>query len=493
MFMWGVKTVTKLILALMILMALTAPAVSDEVDDLVLDLKYGQADVRAAAAISLGGIGDPRAVDPLIVALEDEDELIRSLAAASLGEVGDPRAVGPLIAALKDDDAGVRAGAATALGEIGDVGAVDSLIVAVRDEDWSVRLRSAEALGRLGDSRAVEPLAYLASKDEDARVCEGAVKALGEIGRPAVDALVDLLKLDDLEVRGMAASTLADIGDLRAVDPLIEAHEYDEAIRLENGSALAWAGRGLALYGQGRYEEAILSFDAAIRLDNESALAWVGKGLALYDLKRYDEAILAYDEAIRLEPEYPDAWYNKGIALRNLGRCDEAIEAYDVAIRLDPEDADVWNNRGVALYDLKRYDEAISAYDEAISLDPGYGRTGITGGSPSTTRESTTRRSWLTTRRSGSIQGTLTPGRTKARLSRLLAGALRRRPPMPSPGSWGCRGREVGSACGFVIWKGGEYGEETSNHMASRRSRHRHPICGDLLLFGEGRCVARFG
>ncbi len=69
--MWGVKTKTKLILALLMLAALATSAVADEVDDLILDLKYGQANVRANAACSLGSIGDPRAVDPLIAALKD--------------------------------------------------------------------------------------------------------------------------------------------------------------------------------------------------------------------------------------------------------------------------------------------------------------------------------------------------------------------------------------------------------------------------------------
>ncbi|MHC1631104.1 MAG: HEAT repeat domain-containing protein [Methanotrichaceae archaeon] len=44
---------------------LVMPAVADEVDDLILDLKYGTTDVREEAAYALGEIGDPRAVEPL--------------------------------------------------------------------------------------------------------------------------------------------------------------------------------------------------------------------------------------------------------------------------------------------------------------------------------------------------------------------------------------------------------------------------------------------
>ncbi len=45
----------------------------DEIDDSILDLKYGQADVRASAAVTLSNAKDLRAVDPLIAALKDVD------------------------------------------------------------------------------------------------------------------------------------------------------------------------------------------------------------------------------------------------------------------------------------------------------------------------------------------------------------------------------------------------------------------------------------
>jgi len=103
--------------ALMVLAAMVIPAVADEVDDLILDLKYGTEVVRNDAARILGEIGDQRAVDPLIDALEDENEIwiIRELAAMALGEIGDPRAINPLIDALKDEESLVRTAAAEAL------------------------------------------------------------------------------------------------------------------------------------------------------------------------------------------------------------------------------------------------------------------------------------------------------------------------------------------------------------------------------------------
>ncbi len=131
---WVINTRLKLFLALLVLAALSIPAVADEVDDLILDLKYGTSDVRADAAGALGEIGDLRAVDPLILALNDSYSDVREEAAEALGNIGDPQAVDPLILALNDSDSDVRE-------------------------------EAAGALGNIGDPRAVEPLTYLASKD----------------------------------------------------------------------------------------------------------------------------------------------------------------------------------------------------------------------------------------------------------------------------------------------------------------------------------------
>lgn len=76
-----------------------------------------------------------------------------------------------------------------------------------------------------------------------------------------------------------------------------------------------WFDKGLALYGQGKYEESIRAYDEVIRLDPKLPAAWFNKGLALDDYGKYDEAIHAYDEAIKLNPNYAKAWCNKGNSL----------------------------------------------------------------------------------------------------------------------------------------------------------------------------------
>ena len=178
------------------------------VEPLIAALKDEDSDVRKAAARALGEIKDPRAVEPLIAALEDEELRVRAAAAEALVKIGAP-AVEPLIAALEDEELRVRAAAAEALGQIGDARAVAPLIAALKDTDKYVRKAATEALGKIG-APAVESLSA-ALKDTDKYVRKAAAYALGEIKDPrAVEPLIAALR--DSDVREAAAEALDRLG-----------------------------------------------------------------------------------------------------------------------------------------------------------------------------------------------------------------------------------------------------------------------------------------
>ena len=82
----------------------------------------------------------------------------------------------------------------------------------------SVRLHAAEALGKIGDERAVEPLIE-ALNDEDASVRRGAAVALGRLGAErAVEPLIEALNDEEGHVRRGAAVALGRLGYERAVE-----------------------------------------------------------------------------------------------------------------------------------------------------------------------------------------------------------------------------------------------------------------------------------
>jgi HEAT repeat protein len=150
------------------------------------------------------------------------------------------RDVEGLCKALVHQDSGVRRKAAEAFGEIKDTKAVELLIQLLKDEDIGVRIAAAETLGKIGDARAAQPLLALLRYDKslvDGKIGIGgyaaaisanavpftAVEALEKIGKPAVEPLIEVLKVAHKDIRYRAALVLGNIGDARAVRPLIEA------------------------------------------------------------------------------------------------------------------------------------------------------------------------------------------------------------------------------------------------------------------------------
>lgn len=148
---------------------------------------------------------------------------VRAQAAMELGQIKDGRAVQPLINALKDTDSYVRGQAAEALGEIKDTRAVDSLITTLKDEDYLyVRQEAVKALGKIKDSRAVQTLIN-ALNDEYPDVREEAVKALIEIGNPAIGPLDHAIKGNNLRVVADAYYFFICIGEPGTETMLVEA------------------------------------------------------------------------------------------------------------------------------------------------------------------------------------------------------------------------------------------------------------------------------
>ncbi len=232
------------------------------VEPLIAALQDRENDVRMAVVEALGKIGDARAVESLIATLMDSDQKVRLCAIKMLGNLSNARAVEPLITALQDNDHVVRKAAAEALDNIGwkptantvgatywianlewdnctKVGAlaVEPLIVVLKDSDRNVRKAAADALGAIGDSRAVPPLCA-ALQDKDSYVYVAARKWLPNFGVLAVEPLLNDLKDRDEEVSERAAMVLGEIGDSRAVQPLI----YEFENRFDEGQDQDWGG-----------------------------------------------------------------------------------------------------------------------------------------------------------------------------------------------------------------------------------------------------------
>ncbi len=88
-------------------------------DDLVSQLRDGNAEERAFAARALGALCDRSTTAALVESLSDACVDVRTYAAEALGNVADPSATGALLSAgFRDDDETVRSSAMAALGRM---------------------------------------------------------------------------------------------------------------------------------------------------------------------------------------------------------------------------------------------------------------------------------------------------------------------------------------------------------------------------------------
>ncbi|MFO8035732.1 MAG: HEAT repeat domain-containing protein [Anaerolineales bacterium] len=234
---------------------------------LIQALEHEDYRIRKKAIKALGEIHD---VDPFVAALEDERSRVRQIAAGELGELGDPRAVQPLLKALADEqdskviesiteslielgigeqdtelladtlmelndhDLDLVMGIVlddvnspetitpwtTALGESGDARSLEFLLSLLEHRDETVRQSAVKALAQIGEP-AIEPLISVLSDKSSFCGKQSAVSALGEIGQPAIEPLLKALKDEDIDVQHYVAQALGEIADPQAVADLL--------------------------------------------------------------------------------------------------------------------------------------------------------------------------------------------------------------------------------------------------------------------------------
>ncbi|MCS6799855.1 MAG: sulfatase-like hydrolase/transferase, partial [Myxococcota bacterium] len=141
-----------------------------------------------------------------------------------LGRLSDARTAGPILRELRTDpDATIAAEATVSLGMLGERGMLEPLVALARDgPSPELRRRAAVALGRMRDVRAVEPLLEALAHEPAETEREWIVRLLGWLRDPrATPALLE--ELADPRLRHVVAIALGDIGDVRALEPLVAA------------------------------------------------------------------------------------------------------------------------------------------------------------------------------------------------------------------------------------------------------------------------------
>jgi HEAT repeat protein len=201
--------------------------------------------VRTNASWSLTTLNDIRAVVPLRRALKDSDRRVRTNASAALDDLDDKGLVqlvedrtAELIVLLEDENPAVRYNAVLGLAKRDDPDVQSAMRSSLKDPHETVRVYAGLALAERRDTAAVVPL-ISALQTSSTSVLEEpealrsrlatrytlrnqVIRALGDLGdKRAVEPLIHALRssVGNWEQEEMI-SALAQLGDRRAIEPL---------------------------------------------------------------------------------------------------------------------------------------------------------------------------------------------------------------------------------------------------------------------------------
>ncbi len=140
---------------------------------------------------------------------------------------------------------------------------LSGLIQNVLNGDIYSSLQSASELKKVG-APAVGPLVDILVENDSNRNRWRVAMALAKVGEPAVDDLLNVVKKDDDSLKNAAVWILSEIGDARAVNPLIETMKMSktECCRALTAAALLKIGDPL---GVAAVEEELLTMDESLR------------------------------------------------------------------------------------------------------------------------------------------------------------------------------------------------------------------------------------
>ncbi len=177
--------------------------------------------IRRYLILTMGHLGDPRAVPALIEGLSDNDTETQMNALLSLGTIGDKSATSAVLERLKSNDPAIRKMSAFVLSVLKDPAAKRDLEVGLNDTSEEVRWYAAIALAQINDAAGANILMKLIDHDyldklqgftgeQRSQLSVNAVKCLGILKfEPAKDKILALSRNDsDLALRDASLEAL---------------------------------------------------------------------------------------------------------------------------------------------------------------------------------------------------------------------------------------------------------------------------------------------
>jgi serine/threonine-protein kinase len=152
---------------------------------------------------------------------------------------------------------------------------------------------------------------------------------------------------------------------------------FDEALKLDQDFALAYAGLGEAYWQKYHdtrdnawVERAIDASDHALALDPHQAPVHISLGIIYHGTGKIDRAIEEFERAIELQPLNSDAHKWLGRCYTTRGEMERAVGYFEKAIEIRPGYWDNYNKLGFCYYIFGRYDDAAEEFRRVIRIQP---------------------------------------------------------------------------------------------------------------------------
>ncbi len=138
----------------------------------------------------------------------------------------------------------------------------------------------------------------------------------------------------------------------------------------DDPSAKVWDATGAWFAAQGNLKCGVSAFEEAVRIEPGSAEAHYDLGVAHVRLNQFPAAAEQFRLALKNKPDMAVAHTSLGLVLEDLGKGSEAEAEFREALRLDPKSAAALHHLAQSLAAQRRFDSAIRYWNEALAIEP---------------------------------------------------------------------------------------------------------------------------
>ena len=301
--------------------------------------------------------------EPIINLFNDNDPLVKEEVLKVLVEIQSPAASNLLLMGLWDERVNIRRRSAYFLNQKKYKHSLEPLIGALNDSDIIVRMYTAEALGNLGDQRALSPLLEALTNTKD--------NSLINVVKNSINKLKPVEELPEEAVahykKGIAHQNRRELEKALA--------EYEEAVKIYPNYSDARYSIGKIYYQQNLTGHAVNEFKKALLnpYNSKPELCYVELGNIYFENFLYDEAVTEYKKALSIKKDNAAAHNGLGMVYKKKRLYEMAVAEFRESINIDRNYAAAYKNIGDIFFDLKRYDVALKEYKSALKanqLDP---------------------------------------------------------------------------------------------------------------------------